>query len=177
MIRKHVVINYTILTLTAFWKPIFFTNIGHIFLCLSSEGKECTLREVDPDFEEHLQANERGYRRSTFRRRRGIHKSAHTEEGIQSPQQHVLDEEDNQSERHTHMLHRHRSSATKWTSAMAKSVYSKEADKTEVQYSILMCHYWNTICGGTFTTVGSAWSQSYFTLERWNFVPVVKKIM
>lgn len=120
---------------------IFFTNIGHIFLCLCSEGKECTLREVDPDFEERLRANEGGYRRSTFRRRRGIHKSAHTEEGIQSPQQCVLDEEDSQRERHTHMFHRHRSSATKWTSAMAKSVYSEEVDKTEVQYFILMCHY------------------------------------
>jgi hypothetical protein len=165
MIRKHVVINYTILTLAAFWKSIFFTNIRHIFLHLCSEGKECTLREVDPDFEERLQANESGYRRSTFRRRRGIHKSAHTEEGIQSPQQCVLDE-DNQSERHTHMFHRHRSSATKWTSAMAKTVYSEEVDKTEVQCSILMCHYWNTICAGTLTTVGSAWNRSYFTLER-----------
>lgn len=99
------------------------------------------MREVDPNFEERLRANESGYRRSTFRRRRGIHKSAHTEEGIQSPQQCVLDEEDNQSERHTRTSHRHRSSATKWTSAMAKSVYSEEVDKTEVQYSILMCHY------------------------------------
>jgi len=139
MIWKHVVINYTFLTPPS-QSQIFFTNIGHIFLCLCSEGKECKLKEVDPDFGEHLRANESGYRRSTFRRR-GIHKSAHTEEGIQSPQQCVLDEEDNQSERHTHMLHRHRSSATKWTSAMAKSVYSEDADKTEVQYSILVCHY------------------------------------
>ena len=99
------------------------------------------MREVDPDFEERLRANESGHRKSTSRRRRGIHKSAHTEEGIQSPQQCVLDEEDNQSERLTHMFHRHKSSATKWTSAMAKSVYSEEADKTEVQYSIFMCHY------------------------------------
>jgi hypothetical protein len=99
------------------------------------------LREFDPDFEERLRANESGYRRSTFRRRRGIHKSDHTEEGIQSPQQYVLDEEDNQSERPTRMFQRHRSSATKWTSAMAKSVYSEEVDKTEVQSSILLCHY------------------------------------
>lgn len=98
------------------------------------------MKEVDPDFEERLRANESGYRRSTFRRRHGIHKSARTEEGIQVPQQCVLDE-DNQSERHTHMFHRHRSSATKWTSVMAKSVCSEDIDKTEVQYSILMCHY------------------------------------
>jgi hypothetical protein len=99
------------------------------------------LREVDPDFEERLQANESGYRRSTFRRRRVIHKSAHTEEGVQSPQQCVLDEEGNQSVRHTRTFHGHRSSATKWTSAMAKSVCSEEVDKTEVQHSILLCHY------------------------------------
>ena len=99
------------------------------------------MRECDPDFEEHLRANESGYRRSIFRRRRSNHKSDHTEEGIQSPQQYVLDEEDNQGERPTRTFQRHRSSATKWTSAMAKNVYSEEVDKTEVQYSILICHY------------------------------------
>lgn len=115
--------------------------LGICFNVCCSEGKECILKEVDPDFEERLRANGSGYRRRTFRRRRGIHKSAHTEEGIQSPQQCVLDEEDNQSKRHTHMFHHYRSSATKWTSAMAKSVYSEDVDKTEVQYSILVCHY------------------------------------
>jgi hypothetical protein len=117
-----------------------------IFFCLCSEGKECTLKEVDPDFEERVRANECGGRRSIFRRRRGAHTSAHTNEGTQSPQQCVLDE-DNQSERPTHMFQRHRSSASKWTSAMPKS---EEVDKTEVQYSILMSHYSNMIYTGTF---------------------------
>ena len=113
------------------------------------------MKEADPDFEERLRANEYGDRRNSFRRRRGIHRSAHTE-GIQSPQQCVLDDEDNQSERPTRMFHHHRSSARKWTSTVAKSAYSEEVDKTEVQYSILMYHYSNMICGSTFSTVCSA---------------------
>lgn len=95
------------------------------------EGKECTLKEVDSNFEERLRVNERSDRRNSFRRRRGIHKAAGTEKGIQSPQQSVLDEEDNQNERPAHLFYCHRSSARKQTSLMSKSVHNEEVDKTE----------------------------------------------
>jgi hypothetical protein len=128
------------------------------------------LKEVDSNFEERLRVNERSDRRNSFRRRRGIHKAAGTEKGIQSPQQSVLDEEDNQNERPAHLFYCHRSSARKQTSLMSKSVHNEEVDKTEVQYSILICHYSNMICVNTFTTVSSALSQSVFTFERYNYL-------
>lgn len=114
------------------------------------------MKEVDCNFEERLRVNKRGDRRNSFRRRQRIHKSAHTEEGIQIPQQSVLGEEDRQSERPPHMFHCHRSFARKQTSLMSKSVHSEEGNKTEVQYSIVICHYSNMICGNTSTTVSSA---------------------
>lgn len=95
------------------------------------EGKDCTLKQVDPDVEERPRAGGHGYRRNRFRRSRGIPKSAQSEKGIEGPQPSGVDGEDIQNKRPTHMFRRPCPAARKQTSSTPKHKYSKEVNKDE----------------------------------------------
>jgi hypothetical protein len=89
------------------------------------------LKEVDSDVEERRRANGHAYRRNRFRRRRGIPKSAQSEEGSEGPKLSVIDGEDIQNTRPAHTF-RHHPPARKQTSSAPKDGYGKEVNKDEV---------------------------------------------
>jgi hypothetical protein len=102
------------------------------FLCLCSEGKDCTLKEFDSDVEECPRTNGRGGERNRFRKRRVIRKSFLSEDSIEGPKLPIVDGKDMPSKKPTRMFSHHRNTPRKQTSSISKDVYSEEVKEDEV---------------------------------------------
>jgi hypothetical protein len=111
---------------------VAFSSKRNALLCLCSEGKDCTLKEVDSDVEKRPRANGRGYRKNRFRRRHSIPKSTQSEKDTEGPQLSAIDGEDTQHKRPSHMFRRPRPAARKQTQSTPKDEYGKEVNKDEV---------------------------------------------